>query len=107
MCSFSDRLSFCMEQRGMSGASLSSVSGVTEAAISRYLRGLRMPTAENLILLSSALNVTTDFLLGLDGTLEDRELTSAYSVASAEDRRVIWTLLERYGGRYGNNAYRK
>ena len=86
----------------MSGSALSSASGVTEAAISRYLRGLRMPTADNLILLSSALNVTTDFLLGLDGSLDDRELTAAFSLASSEDRRVIWTLLERYGGRNDN-----
>ncbi|MBQ9437654.1 MAG: helix-turn-helix transcriptional regulator [Lachnospiraceae bacterium] len=85
----------------MSGAALSAASGVAEASISRYLRGLRAPTAENLMLLSSALNVSTDYLLGFDGTLDDRALTAAFSIASDDDRRVIWTLLERYGEKNG------
>lgn len=100
---FSERLSHCMEQRRVNGAELSALSGVTAAAISRYLNGLRTPTVENIILLADALNVSVDYLLGLHDVPDDKTLTAAYSIASSADKRVIWTLLERYGGKQWNN----
>ena len=45
--------------------------------------------------------------LGLDYTYlafdvpEDKMLVSLYSIASSDDKRVLWTLLERYGGNHG------
>lgn len=87
-----------MKQCGVNGAELSATSGVTTATISRYLNGLRMPTVENVILLADSLNVSVDYLLGLHDVLDDKILTTAYSSASNDDKRVIWTLLERYGG---------
>ena len=32
---------------------------------------------------------------------DDKMLVSLYSVASCDDKRVLWTLLERYGGNHG------
>lgn len=98
---FSERLSLCMEQNGLNGAELSSISGVTAATISRYLNGLRMPAVDNIIQLADALDVSVDYLLGLHDVPEDKTLISAYSTASCEDKRVLWTLLERYGGKHG------
>lgn len=100
---FSERLSLCMEQCGVNGTELSASSGVTAAAISRYLNGLRMPTVENAILLAASLNVSVDYLLGLHDVPDDKILTAAYSIASSADKRVIWTLLERYGGTKWSN----
>ena len=103
---FSERLSLCMKQRKVNGAELSALSGVTAATISRYLNGLRTPTVENIILLAKALNVSTDYLLGLHDVPDDKILTAAYSTASSADKRVIWTLLERYGGKHGTTTDR-
>lgn len=100
---FSERLSLCMKQRKVNGVELSASSGVTAATISRYLNGLRMPTVENVILLADSLNVSVDYLLGLHDVPDDKILTAAYSIASSADKRVIWTLLERYGGTTWNN----
>lgn len=98
---FSERLSFCMKERNLNGIELSALSGVTAATVSRYLNGLRNPTVENVVLLADALNVSVDYLLGLHDVPDDKILISAYSKASGDDKRVIWTLLERYGGNNG------
>lgn len=98
---FPGRLALCMEQRKLNGVELSSLSGVSTATISRYLNGLRQPTVENLILLSDALCVSVDYLLCLHDVPDDKMLVKAYSSASCDDKRVIWTLLERYGGNNG------
>ena len=97
---FSERLSLCMRQHGLNGVELSTLSGVTAATISRYLNGLRMPTVDNIILLADALDVSVDYLLGLHDVPDDKILTATYSIASSDDKRVIWTLLERYGGKH-------
>lgn len=99
---FSERLSHCMGQRGLNGAELSALSGVTTSTISRYLNGLRMPTIDNIILLADALGVSVDYLLGLHDVPDDKILTATYAIASCDDKRVIWTLLERYGGKPWN-----
>ena len=93
---FRTRLAESMKRRHVNGAELSSISGVSTATISRYLNGLREPSVSNLVLLSDALLVSVDYLLGISKSSDDRTLTSLYSEASADDRRVIWTLLERY-----------
>ena len=95
---FSRRLSFCMKQRKLNGAELSALSGVTTATISRYINGLREPSVSNVILLANALNVSADYLLGLHDVPDAKILIEAYSIASTSDRRVLWTLLEKYGG---------
>lgn len=95
---FSNRLSQCMKQRNLNGAELSELSGVTAATISRYVNGLREPSVSNVIQIADALNVSVDYLLGLHDVSDDKTLISAYSIASISDKRVLWTLLEKYGG---------
>lgn len=98
---FSRRLSFCMKQQKLNGAELSALSGVTTAAISRYINGLREPSVSNVILLANALNVSVDYLLGLHDVPDSKTLIEAYSIASGSDKRVLWALLEKYGGNNG------
>mgnify|MGYP002707458910 CR=1 FL=1 len=102
---FQDRLAFCMQLKNLNGAELSSISGISAATISRYLNNLRKPTIENVVALADALDVSVDYLLGLHNVSDDKKLLSAYSIASADDRRVIWTLLERYGGDYDTQRH--
>lgn len=85
----------------MNGADLAALSGVSAATISRYLNGLRQPTVDNIVRLAAALHVSTDYLLCLHSVPDDAALIAAYSLASAADKKVIWTLLERYGGNNG------
>ena len=103
---FRERLSLCLNAKHMTGAELSALSGTSEAAISRYLCGLRSPTIDNLVRIATALNVSTDYLLGLNDAPDSNGLVNAYSSASDDDRRVIWTLLERYGGNHVNDSDR-
>ncbi len=95
---FKSRLFKLMQELGVSNKQLSLMSGISEAALSRYLNGLRKPTIENIISLAKVLNVTTDYLLGLSNVADDKKLIHAYSVASDDDKRVVWAVLDKYGG---------
>ena len=98
---FSERLSHCMHSRHLNGNDLAALSGVTAATISRYLNGLRTPTIDNIMLLADALDVSVHCLLGRHNVPDDKMLVSLYSIASSDDKRVLWTLLERYGEKHG------
>lgn len=93
---FAESLRGCMERKNLTGKELSTISNLSEATISRYLNALRSPTAENLSLLSRALGVTTDFLLGINSEPDSRRLLVCYDMASEDDRRVIWAVLSKY-----------
>ena len=98
---FSERLSHCMQEHHLNGNDLAALSGVTAATISRYLNGLRTPTVDNVVLLADALDVSVDYLLGRHNVPDDKMLVSLYSIASSDDKRVLWPLLERFGGYHG------
>ena len=82
----------------MTAVELSSRTGVSEAAISRYLRSDRNPCTDNIVSIANALFVSADYLLGLSSDMDGRTLMTAYNKAAPEDQRVIRVLLERYGG---------
>lgn len=58
------RLKRLMKQRDMTQRDLAQMSGVTEAAMSRYLAGNRQPKSETLANMATALGTTSDDLLG-------------------------------------------
>lgn len=87
-----------MGELGISATELSERSGVSAASISRYLNGIRQPTIDSLVSIADALDKSSDYLLGRSGEPDGKKLVDTYSVASSDDKRVIWTLLERYGG---------
>ena len=106
---FSERLRQILDRRGVSQDWLARQSHATPATVSRYLTSDRVPRGENVAAVSSALNVSADYLLGLiddECTLKrDRRsgldvevslLVSCYRKASSSDQRVIWTLLDKY-----------
>ncbi|WP_320972258.1 helix-turn-helix transcriptional regulator [Enterocloster bolteae] len=93
---FAESLRDCMERKTLTGKDLSAISGLSEATVSRYLNSLRSPTSENLSSLSQALDVTTDFLLGLNNDPDSKRLLQCYDSASENDRRIIWAVLSKY-----------
>ena len=106
---FSERLRQILDRRGVSQDWLARQIHATPATVSRYLTSDRVPRGENVAAVSSALNVSADYLLGLiddECTLKrDRRsgldvevslLVSCYRNASSSDQRVIWTLLDKY-----------
>lgn len=61
---FRERLKKTRENRGLSQAQLADMISLPPSSISHFENGPRKPSFDNLRKLASALNVTTDFLLG-------------------------------------------
>lgn len=104
MENFSTILYNLLKQRGITQRMLAEKANTTEATISRYLTLLdRMPRVDLVVSIANALNVSTDYLLGITSIpsrqslpKEIEELICCYSNATENDRKVIWAVLEKY-----------
>ena len=65
MNKFSQRLKELREEKGLSIKMLAKELGVSDVAIGRWEKGLRVPNIDVLILVASYFNVSADYLLGL------------------------------------------
>lgn len=65
-----EKLKRLMRERHISQRDLAGMSGVTEAAMSRYIAGTRQPKSETLSNMATALNTTSNDLLGLEPPTE-------------------------------------
>lgn len=61
-----ERVRKLMKERRIQQKDLAQMSGVTEAAMSRYLAGTRQPKSETLANMATALQTTSNDLLGLE-----------------------------------------
>lgn len=61
-----NRMAELLSRSGMTQKELSRASGVTESAISHYMRGERVPRGANLLRIAKALGTTADYLLSQD-----------------------------------------
>ena len=52
-----------LKNNGMKQKELAECVGMTEASISRYIRGNRTPNGRNIVKIASVLHTTTDYLL--------------------------------------------
>ncbi len=68
MSIFSERTSTLMHQYGLNQKDLAKMAGVTESAMSYYIKGERTPRSDVLTRIAKALNTTTDYLLGITNT---------------------------------------
>jgi transcriptional regulator with XRE-family HTH domain len=67
---FQERLKAARALRGLSQADLAAKAGLPAASVSHFESGPRKPSFDNLKALASALDVTTDYLLGRSDTPE-------------------------------------
>lgn len=63
---FAQRLSELLKKQGMSQKELAERVGITEASMSRYMNTNRIPKSEILANIATALNTTSDYLLGVE-----------------------------------------
>lgn len=64
MSMFSERLAGLMSLRGLTQKEVAAKAGITESAISYYVKGARTPSGEILARMAETLSTTTDYLLG-------------------------------------------
>lgn len=67
---FADRLRAAREVRKMSQSDLAEKTGLMPSAVSHFETGRRSPSFANLKVLSDALKVTTDYLIGRSDSME-------------------------------------
>ncbi len=60
-----ERLSQLIQEKNITQRELANKTGMTECTISRYCSGERTPHADNLRRIAKALDVSSDYLLGL------------------------------------------
>jgi len=99
---FATQLKKILEKRGMAQRSLAEKLNTTEVSISRYVSGDRTPNIEMLVAIAQILNVSLDTLVGVEPPSQRRQpldttiLVNCYMKATAPDRGVLWSLLDRY-----------
>lgn len=105
MSMFSERLQEAIRMRGVTQRWVADKSGTTEATISRYAKAVHDPAViEILHGISKALNVSSDYLIGLTNVpevkkslpSEQKVLLDCYSKISESDSVVLWALLDKY-----------
>lgn len=80
MTKIGDRILGLLKQRGYSQKELALMVGVTEAAMSRYLKNEREPKIEVVANLATALNTTVDYLIS--GRSESNTFDEVYHLVS-------------------------
>lgn len=105
MTEFGFILKNLLEERGISQKWLADAASTKEATISRYVTGVNKSSRLDILVnIAKALNVSTDYLLGLsdvphvksDINAEERIMLSAFRRASERDVSIIWSVLDSY-----------
>ena len=58
-----ERIAVLLKNEGLSQKELAQLVGITESALSRYIKGERQPKLEVIANLATALNTTSDYLI--------------------------------------------
>lgn len=113
MAKFSERLNEAILFRSVSQKWLAEEANTTEATISRYISGKASPSIlVTLKDMAVALNVSSDYLLGITNmptskeniSAEERTILSVWSKVSADDKKVFFALLDKYLSDEDKNA---
>jgi transcriptional regulator with XRE-family HTH domain len=95
---FAKRLRAAREIRGLGQAQLAEKAGLPSSSISHFEAGARKPSFDNLRRLATALDVTTDYLLGRVDSLESvgaaETIHRHLSNFSAEDLKLTEDFVE-------------
>ena len=83
-----ERLKRLLESQGMSQKELAEKAGITESAVSHYLKGDRIPRGAILLNIAKALGVSTDYLLNLaePENDSDKDITTAYRLLARNSK---------------------
>ena len=97
---FGERLSEKISKKKTTQKEIAQKAGVTEAAMSHYIKGDRVPRASVLARIADAIGTTTDYLLYGDTTNPNEEIAYVKrliarntSVMSKEDKMEIINIL--------------
>jgi transcriptional regulator with XRE-family HTH domain len=97
---FSDRIKATMKARGLNQKELAERTHLTEATVSKYLSGYQKPHLDVLVVLAKSLNVTTDYLLGVENKSQEENFQLVYEMIrrnkgamSAEEKMKLIALL--------------
>ena len=99
---FRRNLKVLINNRGMNQADIASELGMSTAALSRYLNGVRSPDLEYVIKIANYFNISVDWLLGLTGERYNvmpadlQEVAWLYSLATKDDQNVVQAVLAKY-----------
>lgn len=87
---FAKRLSDALAMRNMKPIELANKSGIDKAAISQYLSGKYKAKQDNIFILSKALNVNPEWLMGYNVPME-KELpySGIYDFSTEDDKKLL------------------
>ena len=97
---FGEKLLGLLQKQGISQRQLADRLNTTEATLSRYVNGDREPKADMLANIATALNTTSDYLLGIEKNdydfpkLERLLARNASQMTDKEKRALISALFE-------------
>ncbi|MCL2526243.1 MAG: helix-turn-helix domain-containing protein [Coriobacteriia bacterium] len=91
-----DRIQFFLTSKGMTQKELSQATGLTEAAVSRYVNNEREPRIVPLTAIAKVLEVTTSELLGEMVETPDFEVASrlAVNLSDRDKKNLIFALMQ-------------
>ena len=81
-----DRIASLLSKSGLTQKELAGMVGVTEAAMSKYLKNERRPRIEVVANLATALNTTSDFLIY--GTEPDDDFAQVYRLVARSSSKM-------------------
>lgn len=85
---FSLRLLEAMKKKSLTQKELAEIAGITQAAVSRYLREENLPRATELSQLATALDVSMDWLWGREEDSESPKKHTSHDLESWKKRAI-------------------
>ena len=86
-----ERIAGLLMEQGKTQRELAKQVGTTEASISRYIKGDRVPKGPILANIAKALHTTTDYLLGNENDSNDPELEYNYTQRAIARNANRWS----------------
>ena len=94
---FAKNIKNLRKELGLTQTELANKIYINKSMISAYEKGTRMPSLDALIALSETLNVSIDFLLGIQrDSTNDRETTIDISGLTEKQKKIIADLIETF-----------
>ena len=96
---FADKLKELMNRKNMKAVELARTAGLSEAAVSDYLKGKKEPRGRQSIAIANALEVSLDTLweTGFDNDVPEAcsGINDKYSLLNNDSRKIVDSLIEQ------------